>query len=146
MLQTTKVIHEDVTSPVANEKYGQIDLTAAIDNFWHYRCVMNPRLTLKGMWFPRTLATKLRTFWEDFKAGRRPVMLLMTPPQHGKSLSVIDFIGEDSPIRREEMSPTPPGESRRSIAPAATQTLERHATNVGAAATISSAPAGTFLR
>jgi len=50
------------------------------------------------------------------------------------------------PIRREEMSPTPPGESRRSIAPAATQTLERHATNVGAAATISSAPAGTFLR
>ena len=51
MLQTTKVIHEDVTSPVANEKYGQIDLTAAIDNFWHYRCVINPRLTLKGMSF-----------------------------------------------------------------------------------------------
>ena len=103
MLQTTKVIHEDVTSPVANEKYGQIDLTAAIDNFWHYRCVMNPRLTLKGMWFPRTLATKLRTFWEDFKAGRRPVMLLMTPPQHGKSLSVIDFIawaiGHDPELR-----------------------------------------------
>ena len=103
MLQTTKVIHEDVTSPVANEKYGQIDLTAAIDNFWHYRCVINPRLTLKGMWFPRTLATKLRTFWEDFKAGRRPVMLLMTPPQHGKSLSVIDFIawaiGHDPELR-----------------------------------------------
>jgi hypothetical protein len=27
-----------------------------------------------------------------------------------------------------------------------TQTLKQHATNVGAAATISSAPAGTFLR
>ena len=30
--------------------------------------------------------------------------------------------------------------------PAEAQTLEQHATNVGAAATISSAPAGTFLR
>ena len=54
---------------------------------------MNPRLTLRKMWFPRSLAQKLRTFWNDFKAGKRPVMLLMTPPQHGKSLSVIDFIG-----------------------------------------------------
>jgi hypothetical protein len=54
---------------------------------------MNRRLTLRGMWFPRMLATKLRTFWNDFKAGKKPVMLLMTPPQHGKSLSVIDFIG-----------------------------------------------------
>ena len=53
---------------------------------------MNPRLTLRGMWFPRSLAIKLRQFHEDFKAGKRPVMLLMTPPQHGKSLSVIDFI------------------------------------------------------
>ena len=37
-------------------------------------------------------SVKLRTFWEDFRAGKKPVMLLMTPPQHGKSLSVIDFI------------------------------------------------------
>jgi hypothetical protein len=53
---------------------------------------MNPRLRLKGMWFPHTLAMKLRQFYDDFKAGKRPIMLLMTPPQHGKSLSVIDFI------------------------------------------------------
>src|SRR3981189_3751659 len=54
---------------------------------------MNPGLTLRKMWFPRSLAQKLRTFWNDFKAGKRPVMLLMTPPELGTSLSVIDFIG-----------------------------------------------------
>jgi hypothetical protein len=53
---------------------------------------MNPRLILREKWFPRSLAIKLRKFWDDFKAGKRPVMLLETPPQHGKSLSVIDFI------------------------------------------------------
>ena len=46
---------------------------------------------------------KLSTFWNDFKAGKKPVMLLMTPPQHGKSLSVIDFIawavGHDPELR-----------------------------------------------
>ena len=26
------------------------------------------------------------------KAGKRPVLLLETPPQHGKSLSIVDFI------------------------------------------------------
>ena len=39
---------------------------------------MNPRFTLRGMWFPRNLAGKLRKFWNDFKAGRRPVMLRMS--------------------------------------------------------------------
>jgi hypothetical protein len=64
---------------------------------------MNPRLTLRGMWFPRSVAIKLKQFYIDFKAGKRPVLLLMTPPQHGKSLSVIDFIawavGHDPELR-----------------------------------------------
>jgi hypothetical protein len=65
---------------------------AARENFWEYRVVMNPRFILRGRWFPRSLARKLRKFWDDFKAGKRPVLLLETPPQHGKSLSIIDFI------------------------------------------------------
>jgi hypothetical protein len=94
MLQTLKtpIIHEDVTSAIACEEYGKIDLYLARENFWYYRCVMNPRLTLRDKWFPRSVAIKLKTFWKDFIAGKKPVMLLMTPPQHGKSLSVIDFI------------------------------------------------------
>jgi hypothetical protein len=76
---------------------------AAIKHFWQFRIQMNPRLVLAGKWFPRALARQLRKFWDDFKAGKRPVMLLMTPPQHGKSLSVIDFIawavGHDPELR-----------------------------------------------
>ena len=50
---------------------------------------MNPRFVLREKWFPRSLARKLRTFWDDFKVGKRPVLLLLeTPPQHGKSLAV----------------------------------------------------------
>ena len=49
---------------------------------------MNPRLVLNRA----RSRPSCSTFWEDFRAGRKPVMLLMTPPQHGKSLSVIDFI------------------------------------------------------
>jgi len=37
------------------------------------------------------------------RAGKRPILLLQTPPQHGKSLSVIDFIawaiGHDPELR-----------------------------------------------
>jgi predicted phage terminase large subunit-like protein len=75
----------------------------AFDSFWEFRVYMNPRLTLRGMWFPRSLAWKLKKFWLDFRAGKRPIMLLMTPPQHGKSLTVIDFIawaiGHDPELR-----------------------------------------------
>ena len=106
MLQSLRkrpIVHEDFTSPQAQEAIGSYDLALAYNNFWHYRCVMNPRLTLREKWFPRSVALKLKTFWKDFQAGRKPVMLLMTPPQHGKSLSVIDFIawcvGHDPELR-----------------------------------------------
>ena len=103
MLRTTPTIRADFTSTVAKEEYGKADFITAVNNFWHFRCIMNPRLKLKGMWFPRSLAIKLKTFWNDFRAGKKPVMLLMTPPQHGKSLSVIDFIawavGKDPELR-----------------------------------------------
>ena len=79
------------------------ELLEARESFWEYRIVMNPSFVLRGQWFPRSLARKLRKFWDDFKAGKRPVLLLETPPQHGKSLSVIDFIawavGHDPHLR-----------------------------------------------
>ena len=64
---------------------------------------MNPRLLLRNMWFPKKIARRLRKFYDDYKAGKRPILLLMTPPQHGKSLTVIDFIawaiGHDPDLR-----------------------------------------------
>jgi hypothetical protein len=88
-----RVRNKDVASPEVIEEYLSTNLDAAVENFAHYRVLMNPRFTLKKKWFPRTLAQTLRTFYDDFKAGKRPVLLLQTPPQHGKSLAVIDFIG-----------------------------------------------------
>jgi ATP dependent DNA ligase domain len=85
------------------EEYNLRELLEARDSFWQYRIVMNPRFVLRGQWFPSSLTRKLRKFWDDFKAGKRPVLLLETPPQHGKSLSVIDFIasavGHDRDLR-----------------------------------------------
>jgi hypothetical protein len=103
MLQQTRIIREDISSPLAVEEYSKGDILEARDKFWHFRIVMNPRLILREKWFPRSLAHRLRTFWDDFKAGKRPIMLLETLPQHGKSLTVIDFIawcvGHDPELR-----------------------------------------------
>jgi hypothetical protein len=77
MLQrATPIIREDISSPIAVEEYSQRDLLEAREKFWQYRILMNPRFTLRGQWFPRSLARKLRGFWDDCKAGKRPVMLL----------------------------------------------------------------------
>jgi hypothetical protein len=65
-------IHEALDSPVAVEEYGKGDTLEARDKFWEYRVTMNPRFVLRGKWFPRSLARKLRTFWDDFKAGKSP--------------------------------------------------------------------------
>jgi hypothetical protein len=51
-----------------------------------------PAAELEGPVVSAHAGVKLRNFYDDFKAGKRPIMLLMTPPQHGKSLSVIDFM------------------------------------------------------
>ena len=93
MLQTaTRTIRHAIDDPhVVEEMLSNAELRA-IESFWEYRIYMNPRLTLRDMWFPRSLAWKLREFWNDMRAGKRPILLIQTPPQHGKSLSVIDFI------------------------------------------------------
>jgi hypothetical protein len=44
---------------------------------------MNPRFVLREKWFQRSLARMLRTFWDDFKAGKRPVMLLLLEHHRG---------------------------------------------------------------
>jgi predicted phage terminase large subunit-like protein len=101
--QTTPIASEAVNKPEVVKAYLTNAEQEAINSFWEYRVYMNPRLTLRGKWFPRSLAWKLRKFWDDFRAGKRPILLLETPPQHGKSLTVIDFIawaiGHDPELR-----------------------------------------------
>jgi predicted phage terminase large subunit-like protein len=93
----------DLYSHEAKQALAIDDILWARKSFWEYRIAMNPRLILRKKWFPRSIARELRDFHDDFKAGKRPILLLQTPPQHGKSLSVIDFIawcvGHDPELR-----------------------------------------------
>src|SRR5215467_8711733 len=59
-------------------------------SFWAYRRYMNPGMIVD--WWPREVALALHKFWIDYKAGLRPKLLLQSPPQHGKSFSVVDFL------------------------------------------------------
>ena len=52
---------------------------------------MNPRFMLKGKWFPRSLAKTLRHS-TGLESRQAPGTADATPPQHGKSLTVFDFI------------------------------------------------------
>lgn len=58
-------------------------------SFYAFRQLANPKF--KWNWFTRTVATELFKFYAEFSAGQRPILLLQTPPQHGKSMAVIDF-------------------------------------------------------
>lgn len=63
---------------------------AAARSFWAYRQVMHPRM--KRGWFQKKLARRLQQFYEDLVAGRKPKLVIMAPPQHGKSETITDFI------------------------------------------------------
>jgi len=43
-------------------------------------------------WFVDELCRLLQQFYQDLKNGLRPVLLIQTPPQHGKSIAVADFV------------------------------------------------------
>jgi predicted phage terminase large subunit-like protein len=70
----------------------------AKENFWVYRQFINPNLKLS--WFQKEIAYALMQFYQDYKAGKRPKLIIEAPPQHGKSVQVIEFIswlaGHDS--------------------------------------------------
>jgi len=60
-------------------------------DFWTFRRVINGRGFTLG-WFPEELAREFQKFYEQYKEGLAPTLILTTPPQHGKSVAVIDFL------------------------------------------------------
>lgn len=62
----------------------------AQQNFWAFRRYMDPDLILG--WWQEDCADHLQQFAEDLAAGKRPVLIVQAPPQHGKSDTVVDFI------------------------------------------------------
>jgi predicted phage terminase large subunit-like protein len=62
----------------------------ARDDFGLFRQLIRPDMLWS--WWTDELARELHRFYRDLKAGRRPKLALMAPPQHGKSTAVLDFI------------------------------------------------------
>lgn len=61
------------------------------NNFLIFRQFLNEP-NFKTNWFVDDLCRQLQNFYIDFINGQRPILILSTPPQHGKSIAVIDFI------------------------------------------------------
>jgi predicted phage terminase large subunit-like protein len=62
----------------------------ARDDFYEFRRMITPGL-IEG-WWQKEVAAHLEQFWWDWCDGLTPVLVLMAPPQHGKSRQVIDFV------------------------------------------------------
>jgi predicted phage terminase large subunit-like protein len=61
------------------------------DDFAYFRQHIRPGM-LWGFW-NEVVAIELTEFYKDFVAGKRPKIVICTPPQHGKSWTAVDFIG-----------------------------------------------------
>src|SRR5262245_29097264 len=62
----------------------------AREDFWAYRQHIRP--DMHCCWWQRNVAAHLMQFWRDFKANRKPKLILAAPLQHGKSIQVEDFV------------------------------------------------------
>lgn len=88
-------------------KLSDVDLIEAVirgsarRSFYAYRQYLHP--LYKTGWFQRDLCRELQGWYTDFLAGKRPILIICTPPQHGKSDTVMDFIswilGRDPTLR-----------------------------------------------
>ncbi len=82
----------------------------AIENWWAYKAQRNflaYRMYMrhgifKPSWFTTELCRVFQQFYQDYKNRLRPVYIINTPPQHGKSFGVMDLIswilGDDPSI------------------------------------------------
>lgn len=68
----------------------QLACYEARESFWAFRQYINPKM--KHGWWQREIAIVLQQFYDDFIAGKRPKIVIQAPPQHGKSIQVVDFI------------------------------------------------------
>ena len=59
-------------------------------DFWAFRRYTRP--TMKIGWWQHEVANELQRFYRRLINGERPKLVLMAPPQHGKTEQVTDFI------------------------------------------------------
>src|SRR5262252_514652 len=81
----------DLVDPSAAVPWELMAQDESRESFWAFRQYINyPRL-VRG-WWTREVALELHRFWNDYSRGRRPKLLIQSPPQHGKSTAIIDWM------------------------------------------------------
>lgn len=60
------------------------------ESFYTYRKYINYPKFIDG-YFPQSITADLQKFYDDMVAGLRPMLIIMAPPQHGKSIALTDF-------------------------------------------------------
>ena len=65
-------------------------LREARSSFLAFRKLINPKA--KWGWWQQEVAEQLQQFMDDMLSGKRPKLVIQAPPQHGKSVQIIDFI------------------------------------------------------
>lgn len=68
----------------------EYQIRQARKDFLAFRKLINPNN--KWGWWQEEVAQVLQQFYEDLKAGKRPKLVIQAPPQHGKSVQIVDFI------------------------------------------------------
>lgn len=85
-----KVLLSNISNAKKLELVEELQVRYARVNFYAYRRYMHP--DNKSGWFQRDVADNLQQFYEDLKGGKRPKLVIEAPPQHGKSVQIVDFI------------------------------------------------------
>jgi phage terminase large subunit-like protein len=62
----------------------------ARESFEYFRCLMRPGMITS--WWTKEIAQAMQQFYEDLIAGKRPMLAIGSPPQHGKSWAATDLI------------------------------------------------------
>jgi len=73
-----------------NRKQRAIHHAKARRCFWTFRTRINKKL--KVGWWQLEVAAELQQFLKDLVDGKKPILIIQAPPQHGKSVQVIDFL------------------------------------------------------
>lgn len=72
------------------ELIEQLSILEARESFWAYRLLINKKIKLG--WWQREVAEELQDFYEELIQGLKPMLVIEAPPQHGKSIQIIEFI------------------------------------------------------
>lgn len=61
-------------------------------SFWHFRRFLHRKRKMKWGWWQQEVATILEQFRTEMESGARPKYVIQAPPQHGKSMQIVEFL------------------------------------------------------